>query len=178
MNKYARGKIYEVYTIEGNLRYYGSTIQPLMKRMHQHRKDHDKKNQITSRSIFDYDDVDIRLIEEYPCENKEQLLSREKWYIINNECVNRKIPTRTKKEWTIDNKERCRQNGIRWRKENKERCSEYKRQYYKDKLKEIKLKKVRCSCGDIVAQSSLKRHMNRKVHLNKLNKQWSILNHL
>ena len=56
-------------------------------------------------SLDSYDNIDIILVEAFPCNNKNELESRERYYIENNICLNKNIPTRTMKEWKINNKE-------------------------------------------------------------------------
>lgn len=41
----------------------------------------------------------IVLLEDYPCEDKEQLLKRERHYIESLICVNKRIPSRPQKEY-------------------------------------------------------------------------------
>jgi hypothetical protein len=66
-----------------------------------------KNNSIkTSASpIIERNNWTIELIEDYPCNNLHELLTRERYYIDNNECVNKVRPTRTLKEWVTENNE-------------------------------------------------------------------------
>jgi hypothetical protein len=98
MPDYKLGKIYMIYSIENpEDRYYGSTTQPLSKRFY----GHTKENTSTSKLLFEKYGVDgckIELVEDFPCETKEQLCAREGHYIRTNICVNKKISGRTSKE--------------------------------------------------------------------------------
>jgi DNA polymerase III delta prime subunit len=58
------------------------------------------------------EDFSIILIEDFPCERREQLLSRERWWIDNSDCVNKNLPTRTSKEYYQDNKEEIIRNQL------------------------------------------------------------------
>ena len=98
MNRYEKGKIYEIVDVGYNKRYIGSTCEMLSKRMERHRKDYysylrNNLNTCTkSLEIFkEYgiDNVKIQLIEYYPCKSKEELLQREGYYIKNIDCVNK-----------------------------------------------------------------------------------------
>ena len=40
----------------------------------------------------------ILLIEDFPCETENQATSREAYYILNHDCVNKRVPGRTKEE--------------------------------------------------------------------------------
>ena len=62
-------------------------------------------------SIFDeygIENCKIELLEHFPCENRDELLKREGYYIKKTECVNKIVPGRTNKEWQDDNKEQYR----------------------------------------------------------------------
>ena len=39
-----------------------------------------------------------KIIEKYPCDTKKELLSRERYYIENNKCVNKLLPIVTQDE--------------------------------------------------------------------------------
>jgi len=87
-------------------------------------------------------------IEQYPCNSKKELEVRERYHIeLLKSKLNQKIPTRCKKEWTID---------------NKENVKEYKKQYYetnKENISEKIKKKVVCDhCGSEITKTCLSRH--------------------
>jgi hypothetical protein len=93
-NKYHGGKIYALRSPSTDKIYIGSTIQPLFKRKHEHKN---KKN----NDISKLDDFYIELLEDFKCENIEQLNKREGELIRlhNDKCCNKKIAGRTKKEY-------------------------------------------------------------------------------
>tara|TARA_R100000697_G_scaffold819_1_gene1758 strand:- start:604 stop:1143 length:540 start_codon:yes stop_codon:yes gene_type:complete len=146
MNKYERGKIYKlVDNTNGNI-YIGSTIQPLSLRKYQHKQN----NQCMSKLIIKNGNYDIILIENYPCKSKEELFSRERFHIENNNCINKYIPARTKKElleyynknsknWYIENKDKKLEYDKKYRKDNKERIAKYFKEY-QQKNKDAKSK--------------------------------------
>jgi hypothetical protein len=106
INKYQNGKIYQIVSYSHpELIYYGSTIQSLSVRMAGHRRDMKRGRKTTAEQIICFDDANILLIENYPCNSKEELNKREGEYIKNNLCVNKNIAGRTLAEWTTDNKE-------------------------------------------------------------------------
>jgi hypothetical protein len=147
---YKNSKIYKIVdNTNGNI-YIGSTTQPtLAKRLAQHRIDYKKQlnggsNNLTSFKILENNDYSIFLLEEYPCETKDQLLARERYYIESNECVNKVIPTRNKneiieykKEYREQNKDKMKEYNKEYREQNKDKLKEYYEQN-KDKLKERK----------------------------------------
>tara|TARA_R110000868_G_C10949856_1_gene767730 strand:- start:3379 stop:4041 length:663 start_codon:yes stop_codon:yes gene_type:complete len=125
MPDYRNGKIYMIESAIHNGRYYGSTCSPLHKRFYEHKntrgrfKEGKKVSWLSSFSLFDYDDVRIVLVEDFPCENRMQLVSREAYYIRENKCLNKCIPGRTRKEWECDNKERRSVQHKAWQNKNK-----------------------------------------------------------
>ena len=110
-NIYQLGKIYKIICNATGLCYIGSTTQRLLcQRLSQHIGDYKKWKRgkhhfITSYKVIENEDYEIVLLEEYPCEIKDQLRSCERYWIEHTECVNKIIPTRTYKEYYEDNKE-------------------------------------------------------------------------
>ena len=91
MNDYDDGKIYILYILGfEEYGYVGSTIYDLKKRYIHHR---DIKS-CSSKILFDDgNDVVIKLLENYPCNNRKELLARERyWKEQYPECVNIRDP--------------------------------------------------------------------------------------
>jgi hypothetical protein len=85
-----------VYSITcGELTYYGCTTQPLFQRKAEHKYCYkNRPNKYRSARVFAKADetnskVVMTLVEQV-AGSLEQLIEREKWFIANNECVNRK----------------------------------------------------------------------------------------
>ena len=136
MVNYKNGKIYKLVNDELNLTYYGSTCNELRKRLNDHKK---KSNKCSSKIMFESGVVKIYLVEEFPTENKMLLNQRERYYIENNECVNKVIPGRTRKEYRDDNKYKINITEKEYYNNNKDKIIEKKKEYYqnnKDKIKE------------------------------------------
>lgn len=196
---YKNGKIYKLVSNNSDKVYYGSTCSPLCKRLYGHKHDfkryqEGKKNKITSFQVIRYDDCEIILIENYPCKSKEELHARERYYIENNECVNKVIPTRTRKEYEEVNKEKIKEYreehkektkeyNKQYREENKEIISKNKKQYaneHKEERKEY-LQKYRkenkveiteshdCECGGVYSKQSKARHFKTTRHMKFMN---------
>lgn len=94
---YENGKIYKLISNNTEKIYIGATTQLLCKTLSKHKSDYNKwcdnqLNYITSYDIFEHGDVEIVLLKEYPCENKEQLDKKKRKYIDKYECVNKRIP--------------------------------------------------------------------------------------
>jgi hypothetical protein len=94
---YSQGKIYKLYTKEGDECYIGSTIQPLWRRLQVHKY---PTNRCRSRELFEkYKCIEIELLEEYPCNTRYELEAREKKHIIKTDnCINNNIPNKCIKE--------------------------------------------------------------------------------
>jgi len=84
MNGYENGKIYRL-TCNG-LVYYGSTNQTLTERLYTHKS---PRARCSSRLLFGLGEVEIELVENYPCNNKRELEEREQYFIDNFECINK-----------------------------------------------------------------------------------------
>jgi hypothetical protein len=68
---------------------------------------------LTPTKILENNDYSIVLLEDYPCETKDQLLARERYYIENNICVNKIITTRTPKEYREKNKDKLQKLSVK-----------------------------------------------------------------
>src|SRR2546430_243205 len=92
---YQDGKIYAIRSYQTDSVYYGSTTQTLTERLSLHKSDYKRYlngnfHFITSFEILKYDDCYIELVEEYPCESKNELEKREGAVIkANNDAVNK-----------------------------------------------------------------------------------------
>jgi hypothetical protein len=145
MPDYQKAKIYRIVSNVCDLVYYGSTCETLSQRLAQHRANYKrylegKNNNVTSFEIIEKGNYEIVLVENYPCNSKEELHRRERFYIENNECVNKQVPCRTKKEFYEDNREKILEYQKEYREENREKISEKKKEYYEDN-REKKLEK-------------------------------------
>ena len=136
MSDYKNGKIYMIESKIGNVRYYGSTVQTLKQRLTKHKTDKKryeegkKTSYKTSYQILDYDDYEISLVQVFSCRSKKELETRERWYIENNECVNKFIPTRTKKEYYEEHKEEINERNKKWYDEHRQKVKEYNKEYH------------------------------------------------
>ena len=139
MPDYQKGKIYKLWSPQGNEIYIGSTTNPLSKRLGQHKPD----GKCRSRYLFEnYDDVRIELIELYPCDSKIELNKKEGEHIRNNECLNRCIAGRTKKECSKEyyenNKDYKKECNKKWRENNKEHILEKRKEWYENNKEQKK----------------------------------------
>ena len=116
--------IHKIYRLFGaGMNYYGSTNQPLYERKANHKSHYKIWKSKGGWKCGSYDildaceDWDIEIIEILPVNSsKEEVLNREKWWITNNECVNKNSPLQTaeelkeyKRQWAEKNR---REKGI------------------------------------------------------------------
>ena len=157
MNKYEKAKIYKIESLKGSKIYIGSTVNDyLSNRMAKHRHHHkdyklDKRAKVFVSDIFDEYGVEncfITLIENYPCKDVDELRQREKHYIKTLDCVNRCIPSRTMKEYYLDNRETIKLASV-------------------NRYNEHKYEKYNCDCGVIMCFGGKSRHLKYSCKLNK-----------
>ena len=160
-SKYKNGKIYKLVSTGTPIVYHGSTITSLEKRLSIHKSG---RNTCASRELFDAGDVSIVLVEEYPCNNKYELESRERIYIefmLNNfthrVICNKTIPTRTMKEYEDANREHINEYRMKYRQDNRESLNEKKRE------------KFECDCGGRYTRCRKSEHFKTKKHLAYIN---------
>tara|TARA_R110000796_G_scaffold242060_1_gene363985 strand:+ start:373 stop:927 length:555 start_codon:yes stop_codon:yes gene_type:complete len=175
MNKYQEGKIYKIVCNITNETYYGSTIKTLEERLRLHKYD----KHCMSREIINGGNYEIILIKNYPCKSQYELEEEEGKYIRDNECINKKIPHRTNKEYYEDNKNKINKQVKKWGENNKEKVNEYKKKYRennKEKIKEWRdnnkeeinkkqKEKITCECGSIINRNHLARHKKTIKHI-------------
>jgi hypothetical protein len=94
-NKYQRGKIYKIVDNTTNKSYRGSTCEPILaRRLAGHVSDYKRyltgksSSYITSFSVLKNEYYNIILIENYPCNSKDELFARESYWSKEIDCVN------------------------------------------------------------------------------------------
>ena len=138
MPDYSKSKVYNIVCNITGQTYYGSTVQKISQRMNGHRN---KVSKCLSKPIIERGDYHYGLVEDYKCDNLEQLLMRERYYIDNNDCVNKVVPGRTHKEWYETNKDKIIKQQKVYEEENKDKIIERNKVYNeanKDKISEQK----------------------------------------
>ena len=106
-NKYHDGKIYRICDVGYTKSYYGSTTQALSMRLAGHRRNYrlhkeHKCNKVAVYDLFDEFGVKnckIELVEDFPCETRNELQRQEGHHIRQNECINKIRLGRTSKEY-------------------------------------------------------------------------------
>ena len=150
MPDYSKGKIYKLICDDPELIYIGSTTQHyLANRLSGHHQSYKKGMDVSSHKLFEAGGVKIELIELYPCECKEQLLLRERYWLEHTECVNvikRPFVTYEEnlervKKYAQDNREEVLRKKREYTARTKEKKREYDRLNYQ-KNRERKLNQV------------------------------------
>ena len=174
MVNYKKGKIYRIVDTQNETVYIGSTCQSLSQRFtrHKHKGNGNK----------------IVLVEDCPCENREQLFMREQAVIEEHDgllnifrayispeqqkekCREYRENNKEKiSEYYENNKEKINERCREYNEKNKEKISKQRREYY-NANKDKKSVKVVCEhCGCEVRTDSLKRHQRTKKCLAQQN---------
>lgn len=166
MVNYQNSKIYKITDVSYTKCYIGSTCKKLCQRMSGHRSRYrawkdGKETGMTSFILFEEFGVEnckIELVENYPCNSKEELHKREGEHIKNILCVNKINPNNKNdaeyhkqyridnadkiKQYKMDNKEHIKLLLHEYHQENKEAISEYKKQYRLENMEKIKHYKI------------------------------------
>lgn len=194
MVNYQLGKIYRIRCNITGDDYVGSTCEPILaRRLAGHVSDYKlylKGNRayVTSFDVLQNGDYDIILIENYPCNSKDELYARERYWANQIDCVN-KIKGQGlicelgvqeyKKQYRHGNKEHFKEYEKQRYERNKDQLKQYYqdnkdqiKQYYqvnKDKLQE----KHTCECGGCYRLDNRSKHMKTLNHQEYIaNKKW------
>jgi len=178
MPNYQNGKIYKLISDDTDEEYVGSTVMPLFKRFY----DHKKNSKVNHSRLYlkmveiGVDNWRIILLENYPCNSKDELTSREEYYRKKlNAKLNMKMcctPTKeetadTKAKYYEENKEKILTIQAKYYEENKEKILTTQAKYReenKEKISATKAKRITCECGKKISNSNKSRHMKSKPH--------------
>ena len=168
-NKYHNSKIYSIRNSLNSEIYIGATTLQLSKRMVKHRCTAKTKPDASPLHKYMNDNgihnFYIELVEEYKCENIEQLRKREGEIIREMATLNNRIENRThqeyNKQWKQNNRDRLNEERRERRKANPEKARE---DYLR--WKEWKQTKVECECGGVYRKSDKAKHMKSQHHQN------------
>ena len=131
-NRYSRGKIYKIVdNTNGNI-YVGSTCEAsLCRRIQKHKGAYkswlkgNRQGKVRSFEILKNNDYKIILLENCPCETKDQLLAREQHWIDSLVCINKNNAYHCKLEydrkWRDKNREKIRLSNLKFNEKNKDK---------------------------------------------------------
>ena len=184
MVNYQLGKIYKMVSPQG-LVYIGSTCEKTLAiRKAKHHAHYiswkaGKCHYISSFKLFEEseNEVDIVLLENSPCNNKDELHARERYHIEHNICVNQRIAVRTQQEWIQNNNEKIKDYHRKYRQQNSEKIKEYNkdsqrkyRENNREKLNAQANRKCICDCGSSYTHCNKTQHEKTNKHQNYINK--------
>ena len=152
MPDYQLGKIYKIECNVTGKVYIGSTCEPMLaRRLTKHVTDYKRYlngtyHYVSSFDILQNEDYDIVLIESYPCNSKDELHARERYWTNNIDCINK-----------IKGQGMLNELGRK----------EYKKQYHeknKDVIHAQKNEKHNCVCGIEYTYANKQRHIRSVKH--------------
>ena len=181
--KLSKAKIYKIIDNTNNNVYIGSTCRTLKRRLSGHKSDYKRflKGDFSNVKSFDIiknNDYKIELLENCNIKTKQELLQREKYFIKNNDCLNKVVPGRSRREYKDDNKDKIKvsaknyyianQDKLKiYRNDNKDKRKDYNKQYRIDNKDKINIKrneKHNCLCGSKYTIQHKARHFKTTKH--------------
>lgn len=140
--------------------YIGSTCN-FRNRRYQHKhscvnsnnKHHNEPMYTYVRSHGGWNEWAMIEIEKYPCTDKREAETRERYWIEHYKSnLNKKLPTRTRHEYS----------KIQWERiKDDPKTKIYQKEWWKNNVQTVK-----CECGCEVGKYKFKRHQNSNKHLN------------
>ena len=159
---YSKTIIYKIqHQDKEDLLYVGSTTD-FTKRKSQHKRtsslstyrDYNEKKYEMIRENGGWDCFRMIEIKKFPCNDKREAEAEEDRIMCEMKAtMNERRPSRTIKQYYIDNKE--------------EKIIKSMENYYKnrDKINKRRKEKITCDCGCIINKTTIDRHKNTKKHL-------------
>ena len=109
-------------------------------------------------------------VEKYNASDKRELEKRERYWLETLKAtLNKRIPTRTKKEWSDENKEKLKERNKEYYKTNKEKIKEQKKEYRENNKEEKKEynKEYQEKNRETIKKQSKEYYINNKEKLNR-----------
>ena len=165
MTDYANGKIYKIVDNTSEKVYIGSTCKTLKHRLSGHVSAYKKfikgkYHYITSFDIFKNDDYEILLVESFPCNFKDELLARERYWTNKVNCINKYKPGLFNELGEVEyNKQ--------YYVEHQDHLKEKVKQYYvehQEQIRRYKNTKCDCVCGGMYTLAHKSQHMKSIKH--------------
>lgn len=167
--RYENGKIYKLVNDIDEKIYVGSTCNSLAQRFGYHKLDGEingHRQVYKHLNLIGWQNVHIILIEEYPCKNKEQLISRERyWYDELKPELNKNVPGRTKQEYKKIYYSFPENRAKKVIGDTKYNSSEHKKKYMKE---DYNTRKYKCECGTNILLISKNNHLKSNKHHKKM----------
>lgn len=173
--KYSNTIIYKLCCLNPEIKdeYVGHTTDfPNRKRGHKNacnnpqHKNYNLKVYKFIRANGEWNNWSMIMLEEFSCENKLQAEQRERYWLETLKAtLNIGIPTRTKQEYYLDNKEIILERAKQYQLDNKEIIADYQKQYRLDN-KEQKAehnKQYRLDNKEIIAEKKHQKYLKKKL---------------
>ena len=133
MKDYSKGKIYIIIDNDNiSLPYIGSTIQLLRERLGKHKS----RKTCSCMDIINRNNFKMEVLEHYPCNNEEELKTREQYWIDKIDCCNKRKAIQTieerreyEKKYREDNKEHIKNTCADWYVKNREHALKRDKEY-------------------------------------------------
>ena len=159
---FSNGKIYRIRSAHSELPYIGSTVDSLEERFDEHQRWYKKwinsgKQRTSgmycsSAEILKYPDSKIELVENYPCNSKEELREYEgSFQNPGVNCVNLKKAGRAFAEW----------HKTVYYPKNKEKLLKQQKAPH---IKAYRKERILCECGTLYRRSDKQNHIKRAIH--------------
>jgi len=184
--KLSKAKIYKIIDNTNDNIYIGSTCKTLKYRLTEHKSAYKRflkglHGNTKSFDIIKNGDCKIELLENCDIKTKQELLARERFYIQNNDSLNKNMPGRYdngtqqyQREYRDTNKDKIIEYEKRYRKANKVKLNDKAKEYRetnKDKIKEYRVnnkdktnEKFECECGGKYTHSHKSTHFKSTKH--------------
>jgi hypothetical protein len=201
MPDFSKSKIYKLISNNPEITsvYYGSTTQKLCARMSTHRAHYKSwcNGKVGSCSIFEYfkqygiEQFHIELVEDFPCDNKQQLFSRENEFIRGFDCINKNSTITTpeekkqyhqqyNKQYNLDHADELKQYRSehvdevkQYQLDHADELKDYQKQYYSEHADDISIKNketIVCQCGCFITTGFKLRHIKTNKHKKLMSK--------
>ena len=186
---YQNGLIYQIVCHDVNVKecYVGSTTN-FVKRKSAHKSTCNNANgKCYNLNVYKFirenggwDNWNMVLIEYYACDNNLDLHKRERYYVESKHAaLNKNIPTRTLKEYRVDNKETISQKKKEYCDAHRESIAHYNKNYKIANVESVKLLKRKyyvsnkealltkhiCICGGSFKTMNRTHHTKTKKHV-------------
>ena len=149
--------------------YIGSTCNFIKRKNHHKNSCINEKNNNYNTPLYQYirenggwDCFIMIKIHDFPCENKYNLNIEERRVIdLLKPNLNKHIPTRSKKEWREDNRDKLAERHKEYREANREKLAEISKEYREDNREKLAEKYKEIITCDICGCESTKPHLKR-----------------
>ena len=175
MPNYQQSKIYKIWSQKTDDIYIGSTTQKtLARRMSHHRCcfkrwKSGKERCVTAYHIMNHGDARIELIENFPCNSKDELHAREGQIIRQHDCVNKRVEGRGQKQREFETGRRA-----EYRKTHKKKIQVVNKKYYKNNKSKLKKdsktyrqnnnQTLECPCSGTYKKYDQSKHNKTRMH--------------